>query len=288
MTEKSHLIDYGSQNVQGITFSIPHKNPARGSDPRARFKAALAHLVISGLVAAFVALLVFLVWYPSHIRDMVGGRELFILVMGVDIVMGPLLTFVVFSNKKTFSHLAKDLAVIGALQLAALGFGLNTVLLARPVHINFEIDRLRVVTAAEIDPASLKDAPSALQTLPLWGPLRIASVKPKDPQAQLKSLDLALAGYDLHQQPVTWMAFNEERKSALWGAATPIDKLQTRWAKNVPALKKLNTAIFQLGDPKGLSTVKFRAIPILSTRASWTGIINEQGDLLATLDEDLF
>lgn len=253
-----------------------------------RAKAAAAHLSISVLVAGFVAALVFGVWYPPDIRDMVGGRELFILVLGVDLVMGPLLTFVAFNTKKTFSHLTKDLAVIAVLQLAALGFGLNTVLLARPVHINFEIDRLRVVTAADIDPASLKDAPKALQTLSLWGPLRIASVKPKNPDAQLKSLDLALAGFDLHQQPVTWKAFDAERKSAMWSAATTINKLQARWANRLPAIKKLNAAISQIGDPNGLSTVKLRAIPILSKRASWTAIVNEQGDLLATLNEDMF
>ena len=256
---------------------------------RSRAKAAAQHLLISVLVAALVAGLVFGVWYPSPIRDMVGGRELFMLVMGVDLVVGPLLTFVAFNTQKKFAHLAKDLAVIAALQLIALGFGLNTVMLARPVHINFEIDRLRVVTAADIDPASLKEAPAALQSLPLDGPIQIASVKPADPKIQLRSIDLSLAGFDMNQQPFTWAAFDTERQNALWKVATPVTAMQAKWASKPQALAKLNAAVLKLAQETGPSEAKeFKVIPILSKRVSWAALIGRHGNIKAIIDEDMF
>ena len=46
---------------------------------------------------------------------------LILLMIGVDVVIGPLLTLIVFDPKK--KHLKFDLVVIAALQLAALAYG---------------------------------------------------------------------------------------------------------------------------------------------------------------------
>lgn len=251
---------------------------------RARSIAALAHLAITATVAGLLAALLFLVWFPSTVRDMVGGRELFFIVMSVDLVMGPALTFVIFNQKKTFPHLAKDLAVIGLLQLAALGFGLNTLLIARPVHINFEVDRLRVTTAADIDPAALQDAPANLRALPLWGPIRIASLKPTKPNEQLRSLDLAMAGFDMFQQPSTWHDFDAKQQDLLWSKAGSIEDLKKKWAGKPLLLQELESSIRRSGEP----VENLRSIPIMSKRASWTALINAQGVLLETVKADSF
>jgi hypothetical protein len=106
-----------------------------------RFSAATIHLGLSLLVAALAALLVFLVWYPYPYREISGGRDLFLLLVAVDVIMGPLLTLTIFNLKKPKGELRRDLAVIGLLQLAALGYGLCTMAVARPVHLVFEIPR---------------------------------------------------------------------------------------------------------------------------------------------------
>ena len=46
------------------------------------------------------ALLVFAVWYPYPYREISGGRDLFLLVVAVDVVLGPLITFAVFNRAK--------------------------------------------------------------------------------------------------------------------------------------------------------------------------------------------
>ena len=123
---------------------------------RPRLRAATLHLSLSVLVAVASALLVFALWYPYPYRDISGGRELFQLVVSVDIVLGPLLTLAVFNRAKPSRELRRDLAVIVLLQFAGLAYGLWTVHLARPVHMVFEYDRFRVVHQVEI-PVELAD-----------------------------------------------------------------------------------------------------------------------------------
>src|SRR5215831_21153351 len=128
-------------------------------DLRRRARAAGFHLLISATLAALAAALVFGLWYPGFYRAVAGGRDLFLLVTGVDVVLGPLLTFAVFNLAKGWRHLRRDLAVIGVIQLAALLYGLHTVYIVRPVALAFEVDRFRVVAAANV---YTPDLPKAL------------------------------------------------------------------------------------------------------------------------------
>ena len=54
-----------------------------------RALAAFAHLGLSLAVAALAAALVFFVWYPYPYNEVSGGRELFFLVVAVDVVAVP-------------------------------------------------------------------------------------------------------------------------------------------------------------------------------------------------------
>ena len=70
-----------------------------------RLRASTIHLAISLLIASLAALLVFGWWYPYPYRELSGGRELFTLVVAVDVVLGPLITLVIFNTTKMRSHL---------------------------------------------------------------------------------------------------------------------------------------------------------------------------------------
>ena len=142
-----------------------------------RLRASAIHLAISLSVATLAALLVFGWWYPYPYRELSGGRELFTLVVAVDVVLGPLITLVIFNAAKTRRHLLMDFSVIGLLQVAALAYGLWTVFVARPVHLVFEYNRMAVVHAVDIEPSLLSQAPPDLQTLPWRGPT-LLSLRP--------------------------------------------------------------------------------------------------------------
>src|SRR5690349_15163657 len=104
-------------------------------DFRSRAKAAAIHLSLSAAVAGLGAYLVFGLWFPLPYRNMAGGQTLFNLVVSVDLVMGPALTFVAFNRSKRTQVLVRDLAIIGIMQLAALAYGLHVMFIARPVAL---------------------------------------------------------------------------------------------------------------------------------------------------------
>ena len=96
---------------------------------RTRVKAALSagfkHLILSALVASLAAAVVFGLWYPGAYSALAGGRSLFLLLIAVDVVCGPLLTTIVYSPAKPRSELIRDIGIIVGLQFAALVYGLG-------------------------------------------------------------------------------------------------------------------------------------------------------------------
>lgn len=284
MQAESKSDGYGAGHGPDSSSAPPKSSPVRD-----RLRASAVHLVISALVAAGVAALVFMIWYPTPYRDLVGGRELFLIVMGVDLVMGPLLTFVAFNQAKGRRHLARDLATIAALQIGALAFGMHTVWLARPVHVVFEIDRLKVVTAADIVPEMLVDADPVFRTLPKMGPTFIAAVKPTEANAQAKSIELGMAGVDLAQQPATWRTMGDAERASMWEKALATDKVREALTKRPTAeLQLLNETLSHLTRTNAISESDIRAIPLMSRQKSWAAFVTSDGRLLHAVPIDLF
>ena len=86
-------------------------------DWRQRLRAAAVHLGLSALVALLAAVLVFFLWYPYPYRVISGGRELFQLVVGVDVIVGPLITFAIFDRAKPRTELRRDLEATFGIEL---------------------------------------------------------------------------------------------------------------------------------------------------------------------------
>lgn len=99
---------------------------------RSKFFATGIHLAVSLVI--FLLLAAWLVWqlYPSFYLKMHGGIEGLMLMFGVDVVLGPLLTFLVFNPSKKKREIISDFIIIGLVQIAALGYGLHTVYYERP------------------------------------------------------------------------------------------------------------------------------------------------------------
>ena len=56
-----------------------------------RFKFFLSHLAISLLIALLVIGLVFFVWYPSPLATAVGVTQVFLMMLAIDVIVGPFL-----------------------------------------------------------------------------------------------------------------------------------------------------------------------------------------------------
>ncbi|MEO8524953.1 MAG: TfpX/TfpZ family type IV pilin accessory protein [Caldimonas sp.] len=246
---------------------------------RDRLAAAGIHLGLSLTIAALAAILVFVVWYPGAFRELAGGRDLFVLLTSVDVVLGPLLTLAVFNRRKSRSHLRLDLAVVGALQLAALVYGLHTVFIVRPVAMIFEVDRFRLVTANDVAVDELPKAPPAYRELPLTGPLLLGARQPEAGAESNDALFQALAGKDVGVRPLFWQPYEQARSRAL-ERARPIALLLAHYPQRAADIRD---RLKGMGADE--STARF--MPVMA-RGDWSAVLDAAGDVRGYLPLDGF
>jgi hypothetical protein len=219
--------------------------------------------VICAAIAASVVTLMLAVWYPRPLFEAAGGNDLLFIVLAVDVTVGPLLTLIVFKPGKP--GLKLDLAVIGALQLAALVYGLNVLALARPAFIVFAKDRFEMVAAVELDPAELAAAKyPQFRAVPWSGPMLAGATLPTDPAEHKKLVDLSLAGFDVQHFPRYWSPYAEHAKEVLAKADT-IARLRSTDPETAQAVDAWLAS-------SGTKEDAVRAL-LLRTRFAWVAVL---------------
>lgn len=141
-----------------------------------KLKAASIHLGISAVIVGSFLLFARLVWYPTPFFEISGLLSIILILLGVDLILGPLLTLVVFKPAKP--TLKFDLSVIALIQLAALGYGAYTIYQAHPLYVAYSGDRFTAVNANEVSPAQAKYP--ELQVSTLASPSVVYVQKPTD------------------------------------------------------------------------------------------------------------
>ncbi len=166
----------------------------------ARIKAFILHLAVSALIALAVIGIVFYLWYPAPLHTAVGVTQIFLILLAVDVVLGPLLTLLVFKvGKKT---LIMDLTVIAVLQISALGYGLFTVAEGRPAWLVFAKDRFDLVRVLDIDERKLEQADLVYRQPSLFGPQWVAASNPSESNERNEVLmESVFGGADIAQRP---------------------------------------------------------------------------------------
>jgi hypothetical protein len=235
-----------------------------------RVRFAAVHLLVSVGVALAAAALVFLLWYPAPLHRLAGGLTLFTLLAAVDVVLGPAMTLVVASPGKPRAELRRDLAVIAAVQLAGLLYGLHTIALARPAYLVFEVDRFQVVSAADFEPADLAAAPPALQRLPWTGPGLISTRRPKTQDEFLRSIEDALKGRDLARQPGYWQPLAAAAPQ-IAGAGRPVDG-------RLLATPPLRGRAEALAAKAGVALDRTRWLPVLGRDGEAVVLVTASGE----------
>ncbi|UXH78184.1 TfpX/TfpZ family type IV pilin accessory protein [Roseateles amylovorans] len=232
-----------------------------------RLRAAGVHLISCLTVAALAAAVVFLVWYPWPYQVVSGGQDLFILLVTVDIIMGPLITLAIFNINKPKAELRRDLAIIVVLQLAALIFGLHTVYAVRPAVLALEIDRFRVSTAIDIANSELDLAPDEFKTLSITGPRLVDTRAPKD-EERYNAIVLGMNGVDLGSRPSFWKNWDESSRQRTLKFGKPL----TDWLSQHPSdLDKLQPAIERTGRPAS----QLLYLPMLARRTDWSVLVDK-------------
>lgn len=126
----------------------PGEAGAGGGFPlREKAVATGVHFLASVTAVGALLFLVTQLWYPEFLFGTDGGWQGLRIVILVDLVLGPLLTFVVFRRGK--KGLVMDLTLIVILQLAALLGGGWVVHAERPLALVFYEGRFFSVTAGD-------------------------------------------------------------------------------------------------------------------------------------------
>lgn len=133
-------------------------NGFRGIAFLERGRAAAIHAGLSCVVVGLLAASMWWLWYRPPFFQIDGGWHVLRIVVLVDVVLGPMLTFIVFNRAKP--ELRRDLLCIVLLQLCALTYGAGTLYLHRPVIVAEAEGNLYCVNWPDLAKAGSDAAPA--------------------------------------------------------------------------------------------------------------------------------
>lgn len=221
-----------------------------------RFRAFALHLLGSLLALSLILGSLYLGWYrwPGwYLADVV---RVVMVMTGVDLVAGPLLTLIIANPSKTRRDLTRDVGVIVAIQLFALIYGFVSLWNGRPLYYAFSETQLQLVQAYDINAG---ETALALQqnaalaphwySLPrwIWAPL------PQDANESAKIVASAVAGGD---------------------DVISMPRYFKRWEEGLPALRKQLKKVDDLGYFSGADK------KMLKERMRAAGLATDQSDTM--------
>src|SRR5690606_3585321 len=189
-----------------------------------RLKFFLSHLSISFLIALLVVGLVFFIWYPSPLVSAVGVTHIFLMLLAIDVIVGPVLGLLVYKEgKKTLKFY---LVVIITIQISALCYGLFAIEQGRPAWLVLHGDRFELVRKNDIILENIDQAHPQFQHVS-WTKPEFVAVKSaaSTEQRQDDMFTEVLGGISLAQQPERYVELTQAR-SQLQKRALPIQELE--------------------------------------------------------------
>ena len=252
---------------------------------KAAFRAALFHFLGSLLVASLAGVLVFLVWYPHPYSLLSGGLKLFLILVTVDVVCGPLLTLVLFNPKKPRRELVTDMSLVVLIQLAALAYGMHTVHQARPLFLVHEVDRFRVVGLPDYQghdvTQALASLPPALHPTFTSGPVTVGTRPPASLEERQGVLfESMYGGRDYAQRPEFYVPYDSAYQVLVLERAKPLAAFVKRFPETI---NDANRLLRSRGI--GLDVAKF--LPVLH-KQEWVAVMDTQARIIGFLPGDGF
>lgn len=173
-----------------------------------RTKFFLSHLIISISLALLVIGLVFFIWYPSPLATAVGVTHIFLMLLAIDVIVGPLLGLLVYKEgKKTLKF---DLSVIILIQIAALCYGIFSIEQGRPAWLVYNVDRFELVRKNELVDTNIQHAQPQFQQLSWFKPQYVATEFAKDTHQRNDEMFAEIFnGISITQRPERYVEFSQ-------------------------------------------------------------------------------
>lgn len=166
---------------------------------RFRLKAFGLHLLASSCALSLILGTLYFGWYRWPGWHLTEVAHVVLVMVGVDVVLGPLLTLIIARPAKPRRELKRDIGMIVAVQLGMLIYGSVSLWSGRPLYYAFSESVLQLVQAYDINAdewdlgrRTNPDLAPHWYSLPrwIWAPL------PKDSAEREKIVGSAIAGGD--------------------------------------------------------------------------------------------
>lgn len=232
-----------------------------------RIKAFLIHLSFSVVLVLVALYLVYGMWYPQPLNIAVGVSSIYLIMLSVDFIIGPLCTFIVYKSDR--KKLIFDLAIILIIQLTAYGYGLWTMEKGRPAWQVFVVDDIELVSPVELHiPQEEMEFKIGIFESPQW----VAAVYSSNPKiAKQQKEDEMFYGINLATRPETYQSLQVKSKAVL-------EKLQS-----VDKLQQFNTQEQVKKEIHKFSNVK-GWLPVKAPNVDMVAIFDKNGQPLGILN----
>lgn len=189
-----------------------------------RLKFFLSHLLLSFLVTLLVVGVVFFIWYPSLLATAVGVTHIFLMLLVIDVILGPLLGLLVYKEgKKTLKF---DLSVIILIQIAALCYGVYSIEQGRPTWLVYNVDRFELVRKNELVDTNIQQAQPQFQKPSWFKPQYVATEFAKDTQQRSDEMFAEVfSGISIAQHPERYVEITQA-KNQIKQRALPLAELE--------------------------------------------------------------
>ena len=219
-----------------------------------RKKTIRLHVLVSAAVVGMVVAVIFFAWYPSPYFRISGGEQVLRVLIGVDLVLGPVLTFYLYKPGK--KGLWFDMSFIAVVQLTALVYGTLVIHEQRPQYVVFSGDRFAVLPEADL----VTDGNPIAACADIGRPPCVAvAVLPSDAEQRndvlVKSLE---EGIELEQQPRYWQPLAVARDEVL-GEAQPLSVLSA-------ASPRGDDGVARVLERTGRRAESLRWVPVVNKR----------------------
>ncbi len=200
-------------------------------------RAFLLHFLASAAVVGTVLALIWFAWYPAPLFKLLGAGDVIKVLVGVDLVLGPALTLLLYRPGKP--KLLLDMAVVLAIQLSALTYGVSVIYSERPCYMVYAVDRFEAVSCSQIDANELK-ANSAVPAKQWQQPLYVQAQMPATAEEMQKLIEeVVLEGKpDISERPARWLpmsdaTINDMQRRYGWLGDLPLPESQQAEAQKL-------------------------------------------------------
>jgi hypothetical protein len=169
-----------------------------------RWQAFAWHLLCSLLIFIVLASIIYFLWYPGFLFFHDGGVEGMKLIAGVDFIIGPVLTLMVYKvGKKTLKF---DLTCIVLLQLGCIAGGMWAVWQTRPVALVFAAGSYATLNKQAYEAQGYE--PGKIEILQGRWPKWLAVNLPEGAEGGISAV-WALTGENLHANIENYVRYEE-------------------------------------------------------------------------------